>query len=251
MTVPSDPLFYLVAVPAILLTGVSKGGFGSAIGGVGVPLMALAISPAQAAAILLPILCLMDLVGFRVYYGKWDWANLRILIPGGMVGIAVGALTFGLFDENSLRLLIGLVAVLFTLNNWIGVASHQVPSGRSVSKGAFCSAASGYTSFVAHAGGPPLMIYMLPQRLDKITFVATANLFFMIVNAAKLVPYALLGQFSSSNLAVSLLLVPLAPVGVWLGVWLQNRVNHTWFYRISQAGLFLTGMQLIYQSVRL
>ena len=170
MTFPSDPLFYLVAVPAILLTGISKGGFGSAIGGVGVPLMALAISPAQAAAILLPILCLMDLVGLRVYYGKWDRANLRILIPGGMVGIAVGALTFGMFDENSLRLLIGLVAVLFTLNNWIGIASHQAPSGRSVSKGALCSGASGYTSFVAHAGGPPLMIYMLPQRLDNITF---------------------------------------------------------------------------------
>lgn len=249
MTFPSDPLFYLVAIPAILLTGVSKGGFGSAIGGIGVPLMALAITPAQATGILLPILCLMDLIGFRVYYGKWDRANLRILIPGGMVGIAAGTLTFGLFEENSLRLLIGLVAVLFTLNNWIGVAAHQAPSGRSVSKGAFCSAASGYTSFVAHAGGPPLMVYMLPQRLDKVTFVATVNLFFMIVNAAKLVPYAWLGQFSSSNLAASLLLAPLAPAGVWLGVWLQNRVNHTWFYRISQAGLFLTGVQLIYQSV--
>src|ERR1051325_10242664 len=91
----SDPIFYLVAIPAILLSGISKGGFGSAVGGLGVPLMALAISPPQAAAILLPVLCLMDVVGFRVYYQKWDIPNLKIMIPGGLVGIIVGTLTFG------------------------------------------------------------------------------------------------------------------------------------------------------------
>ena len=96
------------------------------------------------------------------------------------------------------------------------------------------------------------MVYMLPQRFDKVTLVATVSLFFMIVNAVKVVSYGWLGQLSSANLLTSLLLAPLAPAGVWLGLWLQNRVNHEWFYRIAQSCLFLTGLQLIYQgAVRL
>lgn len=244
-----DPLFYLVAIPAVLLSGISKGGFGSAVGGLGVPLMALAVSPPQAAAILLPILCLMDLVGFRVYYQKWDAPNLRIMIPGALIGIIVGTFTFGVFREDNIRIMLGITAVLFTLNSWFGFARRQEPDGRSLVKGTFWSGVSGFTSFVAHAGGPPVMVYMLPQRLDKVTFVATVNLFFMIVNAIKLLPYAWLGQLSSTNLLTSLLLAPLAPAGVWLGLWMQSRVNHEWFYKISQSCLLLTGVQLIYQGV--
>ncbi|HEX8176472.1 MAG TPA: sulfite exporter TauE/SafE family protein [Pyrinomonadaceae bacterium] len=249
MTLITEPLFYLVAIPAVLLSGISKGGFGSAVGGMGVPLMAIVISPPQAAAILLPVLCLMDLVGFRVYYKKWDALNLRIMIPGALAGITIGTLTFGMLEEDSIRIMLGAIAVLFTLNNWVGFARKQEPGSRSVVKGSFWSGVSGFTSFVAHAGGPPVMVYMLPQRLDKVTFVATVNLFFMIVNAVKLLPYAWLGQLSSANLLTSLLLSPLAPAGVWLGLWMQNRVNHEWFYRISQSCLFLTGLQLIYQGV--
>lgn len=245
----TDPLFYAFAIPAILLTGISKGGFGSALGGFGVPLLAVAISPVQAAAILLPILCLMDLVGFRFYYRKWDLANLRIMIPGALIGITVGALTFGTFSESAIRILIGAIAVLFPLNNWLRLAQRQAPAGRARIKGSFWSGVSGFTSFVAHAGGPPAMVYVLPQRLDKVTFVATISLFFMIVNAVKLLPYAMLGQFSSANLATSLMLAPLAPIGVQLGLWLQHRVNHTWFYRITQTCLLLTGLQLIHQGV--
>lgn len=246
----TDPLFYLVAIPAVLLVGISKGGFGSAFGGIGVPLMALAVSPQQAAAILLPVLCLIDVVGFRVYYRKWDVANLKIMIPGALVGIALGALSFGMLQESHIRVLVGSIAVLFTLNNWFGLASRQEPAGRSLVKGAFWSGVSGLTSFIAHAGGPPAQVYMLPQRLEKTNYVATISLFFMIVNAVKLVPYAWLGQFSAANLSTSLLLAPLVPLGVWLGLWLQNRINHEWFYRITQSCLFLTGLQLIYQGVR-
>ena len=248
----ADPIFYLVAIPAVVFSGISKAGFGSALGGIGVPLMALAISPLQAAAILLPVLCLIDLVGFRVYYRKWDVSNLKIMVPGALIGIAIGTLTFGVFQEASIRILIGAISVLFTLNNWFGFASSQGPAGRSAVRGTFWSGVSGFTSFVAHAGGPPIMVYMLPQRFDKVTLVATVSLFFMIVNAVKVVSYAWLGQLSSANLLTSLLLAPLAPAGVWLGLWLQNRVDHEWFYRIAQSCLFLTGLQLIYQgAVRL
>lgn len=243
-----DPLFYAVAIPAVLLTGISKGGFGSALGGIGVPLMALAISPVHAAAILLPVLCLMDLVGLRVYFGKWDAANLRIMLPGAMLGILAGALTFGMLSEDAIRLLIGGVAVTFTVNNWLGLAARQQAAGASRLKGTFWSCVSGLTSFLAHAGGPPVMVYMLPQRLDKVRYVATVSVFFAFVNAAKLVPYAWLGQLSTDNLATSLVLAPLVPLGVRLGMWMQDRVNMTWFYRISQTCLFVTGLQLIWHG---
>jgi uncharacterized protein len=244
----SDLIFYLVAIPAVLLMGISKGGFGGAFGGISVPLMALAVSPVQAAAIMLPVLCLTDLVGFRAYYGKWDLSNLKIMIPGALIGIAIGTLSFGMFNEDSIRILVGTIAVAFTLNNWFGFASRQGAAEKSLVKGTFWSGVSGFTSFIAHAGGPPALVYMLPQRLDKITFVATLNLYFMIVNAIKLVPYIWLGQFSSTNLTTSLALAPLVPAGVWLGLWLQRRVDHDLFYTIGQAALFLTGLQLIYQG---
>jgi len=245
----TDLLFYVVAVPAVLLTGISKGGFGGALGGIAVPLMALAISPVQAAAIMLPVLCLMDLVGFRVYYGKWDVANLRIMLPGAVIGILFGTLTFGLFSEAAIRILIGSIAIAFPLVRWLGIAERQSAAGLSRPKGILWSAASGFTSFVAHAGGPPAMIWLLPQHLDKITYVATINLFFLVVNAVKLLPYAWLGQFSAVNLLTCLVLSPLVPAGVWLGLWLQRHVNQKWFYRIAQGGMLATGVQLLWQEL--
>lgn len=244
----ADPLFYAVAIPAVLLTGISKGGFAGALGGVAVPLMALAISPVQAAAIMLPVLCLMDLVGLRVYFGKWDPANLKIMLPGALLGIAAGALTFGMLSEDAIRILIGGIAIAFCLNNWLGLAARQHAAGVSAAKGTFWSAVSGLTSFLAHAGGPPVMIYLLPQQMDKVRYVATVSVFFTFVNAIKLVPYTWLGQFSLDNLGTSLVLAPLVPLGVKLGMWLQDRVNTTWFYRIAQVGLLLTGIQLVYQG---
>lgn len=245
----TDPLFYAAAIPAVLLTGISKGGFGSALGGVAVPLMALAISPVQAAAVMLPILCLMDLVGLRAYFRKWDTANLKIMLPGALIGIVLGALTFGMLSESAIRLLIGGLAIAFTINNWLGLAARQDVAGRSVVKGTFWCGVSGLTSFIAHAGGPPVMVYMLPQQLDKVRYVATISVFFAFVNAAKLVPYAWLGQFSSDNLATSLALAPLVPLGVRFGMWLQDRINTLWFYRIAQTGLLVTGIQLIYKDI--
>ena len=244
----SDPIFYAVAVPAVLLIGISKGGFGGALGGGAVPLMAIALSPRQAASIVLPLLCLTDLVGLRVYFGKWDARIVRALIPGALVGVALGALTFGLFNESAIRLLIGVISVLFVASRWRDAKAQEQRAPPSKIAGGCMAAVSGFTSFVAHAGGPPVLMYLLPQRLDKVTFLATVNVFFLITNAVKLIPYAWLGQFSGANLLASLTLAPLVPLGVALGVWLQNRVSTVWFFRIAQFGLLATGLQLIYQG---
>jgi uncharacterized membrane protein YfcA len=170
------------------------------------------------------------------------------MLGGAMVGILAGTLSFGMLGEDAIRMLIGGIAVLFTISNWFGLAARQQPATRSVLKGSFWSAVSGLTSFIAHAGGPPAMIYLLPRQLDKVRYVATITPFFTVVNAVKLIPYAWLGQLSAENLLTSLVLAPLVPIGVRFGMWLQEHINLAWFYRITRTCLLLTGLQLIYQG---
>lgn len=254
MTLPApllDPLFCIVAVIAVLLTGISKGGFGGAFGGVAVPLMALAVSPLAAAAIMPPVLCFIDWWGVRMFWRRWDARNLRIIVPGAIIGIVIAALLSGAMSDNVIRILIGSIAVLFTLNAWVGYAAKRppAPTTPSPTRGVLWSAVSGFTSFLAHAGAPPMMMYLVPQRLEKSTYVATMNTAFLIINAVKIVPYAWLGQFSRDNLLVSVALAPLVPVGVGLGIWLHRRINEKRFYRVVQVSLLLTGVQLIWQGI--
>lgn len=243
----TDPLFYLVAIPAVLIFGIGKGGFGGAIGIMSVPLMSLAIPPATAAAILLPILCCMDLINLRYFRGQWDSANLKILLPAALVGVALGTVVFKYLPESYLRILIGLIVIGFTLKYWFGAKTTEA-SPLDPAKGSFWGAVSGFTSFSIHAGGPPLSIYLLPQRLDKTVFVATTTVFFSVVNFAKLAPYAWLGQFSQENLLMTLILLPLAPVGTYLGYYLHRRVDQQHFYRFIYLFVFLAGLKLLYNG---
>lgn len=239
--------FLLFAVPAVFLTGLSKGGFGGALGGIAVPLLALASTPMQAVAIMLPILCLADVVGLKAYFGKWDTANLKVMMPGALIGIVIGSLTFELLNENTIGLLIGIIAISFVLLGLIN--TNQEPRPLQKGRGTVLSTLAGFTSFVAHAGGPPVMMHLLPQQLDKVRYVATINMFFLLTNALKLIPYTALGQFTADNLLMSLALAPIVPLGVYSGLWLQSRINHTWFYRIARLGMLLAGIQLIWHNI--
>ncbi|MGP1397964.1 MAG: sulfite exporter TauE/SafE family protein [Inquilinaceae bacterium] len=248
----TDPWFYAVAVPAVLIAGISKGGFGGGIAVMAVPLMSLSISPPQAAAILLPLLCLMDLFGIHAYRRRWDAPNLRILVPAALVGIAIGAATFRYLEPGPIRLLIGTIAIGFALFYWLRpiLAGSKLPAPRGPSKarGGFWGALAGFTSFVAHAGGPPLSVYLLPQRLDKSAFVGTTVVFFLVVNYVKLVPYAWLGQFTGANLMTALVLAPLVPIGMGLGFILHRVVPERLFYEVCYVFVFLTGTKLIYDG---
>ncbi|MCL4762368.1 MAG: sulfite exporter TauE/SafE family protein [Burkholderiales bacterium] len=255
MAWPDFPVgFYPVAVLAILVTGISKSGFGGGAGGIAVPLMSIFIAPPEAAGIMLPILCAMDLFGVHAYRGKASWRHLRALLPGALIGIALGGLAFGALPVDAIRLLLGIIAVTFALNRWFGLSERlaarlaraEGPPGRAA--GALWGGLSGFTSTLAHAGGPPFSIWMLPQRLDKTVLVATSIVFFLVVNYAKLVPYAMLGQLNAGNLSASLLFAPLAPLGIWIGVWLHKRMSEPTFYAISYALLFATGVKLIYDA---
>ena len=252
---PDFPLaFYPVAVVAILLTGISKGGFGAA-GGVAVPLMSIFIAPPEAAGIMLPILCAMDLFGLHAYRSRWSRAHLWVLLPGALVGIALGAAAFGTLSVNAIRLVVGVIAVAFALNRWFALSERLAARlaagsvGRGPVAGAFWGTLSGFTSTLAHAGGPPFAIYLLPQKLDKTLFVGTSVVFFLVVNYVKLVPYYFLGQLNGGNLAAALAFAPLAPLGIGLGVWLHRRVPERAFYQVSYALLFATGTKLVWDAL--
>ncbi|MGA8203616.1 MAG: sulfite exporter TauE/SafE family protein [Woeseiaceae bacterium] len=246
----ADPWFYAAAVPAVLLVGMSKGGFGGGLGMVAVPLMALVISPIQAAGILLPVLCLMDLLAMWQYRGRWIWPELRVLLPASLIGIVAGALSFGYLSEDLIRLIVGVIALAFTLhylhNKWRSPKVGLPDFPRAV--GMLGGGVAGFTSFIAHAGGPPVNMYLLRRSLNRTQFVGTTVLFFAVVNYVKLIPYAWLGQFDTANLTDSLVLAPFAPVGVAIGVWLHRRVSDRLFFGVVYVLLFCVGIKLIYDG---
>ena len=247
----TDPWFYAVAIPAVLLYGISKGGFGGGLGAAAVPLMALVISPVQAAAILLPILCVMDIVALWKFRGKWVLPELKILLPASLVGIVVGTLLFEHMSAAVVRLIVGTVAIVFTLHYWI---NKRRTKGRELknypqSYGILAGSVAGFTSFVAHSGGPPMSMYLLRRSLDRTRFAATSVVFFAVVNYVKLVPYGWLGQLDADNLATSAALVVLAPIGVLIGVWMHKRVSDRFFFAFVYVLLFIVGLKLVYDGV--
>jgi len=247
----TDPWFYAVAVPAVLLFGISKGGFGGGLGTAAVPLMALVISPVQAAAILLPILCVMDLVALWKFRGKWIWPELQILLPASLLGILVGTLLFGYMSAAVVRLIVGVVAITFTLHYWINKqrANSSQLQEYPRSYGIYGGSVAGFTSFIAHSGGPPISMYLLRRPLNRTDFAATTIVFFAVVNYVKLIPYTWLGQFDVANLATSAALVALAPVGVLIGAWLHARVSDRFFFAFVYVLLFAVGIKLVYDGV--
>jgi uncharacterized membrane protein YfcA len=159
----------------------------------------------------------------------------------------LGALTFRYFSDGWVRLVLGAISVGFVLHYYgFGVGARASPA--SPAKGLFWSTVSGLTSTIAHAGGPPLSIYLLPLRLDKAILVGTTVVFFAVVNAVKVVPYAWLGLFDARNLSTSAALAPLAPVGIFLGYQMMRRVNERLFYRICYALLLVVGMRLLWEG---
>ena len=244
----TDPLFYAIAIPVVLLTGISKTGIPGLFGGMAVPLLSLVVPPLQAVALMLPILCFIDIFGLRAFRGIYDRRNMPILLTGIAIGTVAGMLIFTLLPQDFTRILVGAIAVLFALNNIFGWARHRPATTASWPRGVFWSSLSGLTSFVAHAGSAPIMAYLLPQRLDRRIYVGTTVWFFFFLNYAKIVPYAWLGQLDLANLMTAFVLLPLAPVGVKLGVIIQGKLDEKIFYQISYWALLGIGVKLLYDG---
>ncbi|MDP3223480.1 MAG: sulfite exporter TauE/SafE family protein [Rubrivivax sp.] len=244
----TDPLFYAVAVPAVLLTGLAKSGFAAGFGVLATPLMALALPAPQAAAILLPLLLAMDLTGLQQMWHDRDRTMVKRLVLWGVLGVVLGTLLVGLLSPKAVAGWLGAMTLAFLAQRLL---FKPAPGSAAPSRSweSVSATLSGFTSFVAHAGSPPIMAYLLPLKLPARTLTATLAVYFAGVNAVKVVPYAALGLLDTRNLATSLLLLPIAPLGVWAGVWLVRRVDGTWFYRLMYAGMFLAGSKLLWDGL--
>ncbi|WP_431284237.1 sulfite exporter TauE/SafE family protein [Humitalea sp. 24SJ18S-53] len=247
----TDPLFYALAIPAFLLTGMSKGGFASGAGNLTVPLLSLVIPAPQAAGIALPMLCAMDLSGLRAMWGKWSTREMRAMLPGVVIGITLGGLAFGAMPERVVKGMIGLVILAF-LSRTLWQKTRPVAPPRATPsrlRGGFWGMCSGFTSTIAHAGGPPAAIYLYPLGLERQQLMATTIVFFGIMNYLKLIPYFLVGQLNAANLMTALVLLPLAPIGVYFGIWLGKRINDRAYYRLLYTLLAITGAKLLVDGV--
>ena len=248
----TDPMFYAVAIPAVILLGLTKGGF-AGIGVVAVPMMALVISPVQAAAIILPILLAQDVIGVWSFRKTWDKGLVILMLPSAAVGIFVGWLLAARVEVAAVELSIGLIAVAFSLQQlWAGravKAAEVIEAGPARHwLGVLCGLVSGFTSQVAHAGAPPFQIYVLPRRLPRDMFIGTSAFFFAAVNWMKLPAYIALGQFTPQVLTTAAVLLPLALVSTVAGVWLVRRVPAEGFYKVIYVVLAAVGVKLAWDG---
>lgn len=241
----TDPFFLAVAVPAVIALGLSKGGF-AGIGTIATPLIALVLPPFDAAALILPILIVQDVISIYVYRRDWSADNLKVMIPGAVAGVGLAWFLAAQLPEAYVRLIVGLIGLSFVLNVWLRPALQQSQPGTAA--GVFWGAVSGFTSAFANAGGPPFQIHVLPQRLPKLTLVGTSTLFFATVNWLKVIPYLSLGNFSRQGLMLSLALMPLAIVANFAGIWLVRATPAEVFYKIAYALVFLLSLALIWQG---
>jgi len=243
----TDPWFYAVAIPAVLLLGISKSGFGAGFGSLAVPLMALAVPVPDAAAILMPLLLVMDLLGLAAFRRDVNLALFRFLVPFGLLGTVVGTLLFRALSGPTVAGIVGVFTLLFLAQRvLLPPRPDSAPPRRGI--GAALTVTSGFASFISHAGGPPLNAYLIPLRLTPLAFTATTAYFFFVVNLSKWIPYAWLGLIDWRNMATSLALLPLAPVGVWLGVRIARRIDAKLFYRAIYLGMLLTGIKLVWDG---
>ena len=246
----TDPFFYVVAVPAVFLYGLSKGGFGG-IAILSMPLLSLAISPLQAAAIMLPVLMVQDVVTVWSYRRTWDAATLIHLAPGTLAGILAGYVFAAQVSEPAVRIIVGLIAVAFCLDRWLRPALGEGERRpQNWLSGTLLGGLSGYTSFVIHVGGPPFNMYALPRGLSRDAFVGSAGIFFAVVNLVKVPPFIALGQLTLGSLATAALLFPLAVLSNIVGIWLVRRVPAVLFYRVIYVLTFIVGCVLLAGSIR-
>ena len=245
------PTFYAIAIPAVMLAGISKGGFGSGAAFVATPLLAIILPPEQALGLMLPLLMVIDLTTLRPYWGRWSGVDARRLILGGVPGVALGAWLLEVAPPDLLRFLIGSVAIGFVGWQW-AVKAGRVPrvgADAGPVAGALTGLGAGFTSYISHAGGPVVAIYLLAKGHSKTTYQATSVLVFWAINLMKVVPYALLGVFTADTLRAGATLVPVAIVGALVGVRAHYALPERVFFAITYGLLTITGAKLIWDAL--
>jgi uncharacterized protein len=238
----------LVAILAVLFIGISKAGFGGGLGMLSTPLCVLIFGPRDGIGILLPLLCAGDAFSLYPYWRKWEWNNLIYLLPGVLLGVVIGVQLIGRFSARELNLAIGFLAVGFVLfqvsKEFVFKAEGVFAPNHVV--GLPFGIGAGITSTFAHGAGPVVTMFLVPQRMPKQIFVGTTVLIFTWINWIK-VPFFLgTGLITWETTRVSLLFLPLIPLGVWLGIWINRKFSESSFLGIIYLLTFLAGLQLIF-----
>jgi uncharacterized protein len=250
---PDSTAFYLFAIPAVLLIGLAKGGF-SGLGALGTPLMALGMDdPVRAAAVLLPILIAQDVIAVAAFRRSWDGAVLVAMLPGAVLGIGLGWWLAARISSDSVMAVLGLISILFgAYRLWIERGGALTASSNSPAwVGSLFGVAAGFTSQIAHAGGPPFQMWVMPRRLPRDVFVGTTAIFFAIPNWIKVPAYASLGQFTRENLIATAILLPFAVLASLAGVRLVRKVAPERFYTIVYWLMIVAGAKLVLDGLGL
>lgn len=241
----ADLLFWLFACLAVLIAGVSKGGFSGGPAMLATPVFALGSDPITAAAVMLPVLCFMDLLGLRAWWRYADWQDIKLLVPSAVVGIIAGAFLFRSVETSVLLILLGVLALSFSGWQVTGGAKARHPKPWV---GCLCGLVAGFSSTMAHAGAPPLSVYLLSRKLSSKVYVGTATVFFTATNGLKLIPYSFLDLLPKGNLIMSLALMPIAWLGIQLGIYLHHHISQQVFFRVAYIALAIVGVVLIYRG---
>ncbi|MBR9652629.1 sulfite exporter TauE/SafE family protein [Thalassovita aquimarina] len=248
MSVGFDPVIASVTIAAVFLISFMKGAFGGGFAIVGIPLLALVMDPIEAGALLAPLFVAMDLVALRFWSpATWSKPDLKVLLPALVVGIALGTWLLGVLDPGYVAILIGLLTLVFAIRWFLG-GGQPKPRARSVLKAAVAGTASGMTTMLAHSGGPPLAIYLLPLGLPKNVYAGTTSLFFTAGNLIKAVPWLWIWALSVQQWGLMALCLPAIPAGVWAGWRLHERLDQVLLYRILYALLVVVALKLIWDG---
>jgi len=242
----TDPVFLVTATIAVTLLGLAKGGF-SGLGSLATPLLALTVPPTRAAAIILPILLVQDVVSVWNFRREWDGWIVAWMLPGAVVGIGIGYGFAAIMPVEAVMAVLGAITLVFGVwRLWIERGGRLVTASRSPGwVGSLFGIATGFTSQIAHAGGPPFQMWVTPRRLPHVVFVGTSSILFALINWAKVPAYYALGEFDRQNLGTAALLMPLAIASTLAGVWLVRRIDPSRFYRIVYLLMILLGAKLM------
>ena len=244
-------LFFITVIPAIILYGIAKSGLGGSMTLISIPLMTIVMPLKEALGIVLPILIFSDFIATYKYRKEFDLSTLKLMVPFAAIGVVIGSLTFSYFSEELLKFIIGLMGFLFAGHYFFLKKNKEAKSEKNFLKGGICSTISGFTSFCVHAGGTPVSIYLLPLRLKKEIYVGTRIIFFTFMNLIKLPFYINLSMTNFVTFKQSVVLFPVAFIGILIGYKLLKIIDEKLFYNVLYALILVSSTKLIFDFISL
>jgi uncharacterized membrane protein YfcA len=246
---PTDSAFWFLACLAAFLVGASKGGL-PGVGILAVPVLAQRVSPVFAAGMLLPVYIISDVYGLWIYRKSYDVRNIKIILPAAIAGILVGWALASHTSDNMVKLLVAAIGISYFVDMLLKSKRNIAPKPADVPRGIFWGTLAGFTSFVAHSGGPPFQMYALPQKMEKMVFAGTSTIIFTAINLLKLPPYWFLGQVNMGSIEICAILAPVSIFGAWAGYHLTRSMPEKLFFKFVETALLLLSLKLIYDVLK-